>query len=195
MENSDRNLVSETAAVYAPPVVNQRYTWSDYCHWPDCERWELIAGQAFAMSPSPTTRHQRIVGKLFRAIAAALAGNPCEPFVSPLDVKLSETDIVQPDILVVCDPDQIKPTHVEGPPALVIEVISDASVIHDRLRKLQLYARSGIAEYWIVTPTPGIVEVLLLDGESFRVAGTYGQADTVQSPSLPTLAIPLAGIV
>ena len=80
------------------------------------------------------------------------------------DSGLSEEDIVQPDLIVVCDANRIKPTHIEGPPTLVIEVLSPSTQAYDRVRKLRLFAASGVQEVWLVTPHPSLVEVLTLDG-------------------------------
>jgi Uma2 family endonuclease len=71
-----------------------------------------------------------------------------------MDVKLSEEDVVQPDLLVVCKPEQIKRTHIEGSPSLVVEVLSKSSEKNDRHLKRELYARSRVGEYWIVMPFP-----------------------------------------
>ena len=64
------------------------FTYADYLKWPAEERWELIDGQAYAMSPAPSNFHQLIVGELFRLIANYLHGKPCRPFVAPFDVRL-----------------------------------------------------------------------------------------------------------
>ena len=145
------------------------FTWQDYRTWPDSERWELIDGEPFAMSPSPTDRHQLICVALVAGMAPHFRGKPCRLLVSPMDVKLSDTDVVQPDLLAVCDPNQFKGTHIEGPPALVVEVLSPSSELHDRMRKLDLYARYGVKEYWLVRPYPSAVEVLILDGPGYRI--------------------------
>lgn len=173
--------------------LQQRFTWQDYLSWPDDERWEIIAGEAFAMSP-PMTRHQRIQADLLFALITHFRKGPCQVFGAPTGVKLSEEDAVEPDILVVCDPTQIKPTHIEGPPKLVIEILSPSSTAHDRIRKNRLYARAGVAEYWIITPFPSVVEVFALDGETYRLRHALGKEDTLQSPAFPDLSIPLAHV-
>lgn len=145
------------------------------------------------MSPSPGAWHQQLAGALFVGLKAHLQGKPCQVFIAPLDVRLSAHDQVQPD-LVVCDPQQIKATHIAGPPALVIEVLSPATLHHDRLRKLHLYARHGVREYWLVTTFPGLIEVLKLDGDSYRIAGTYAPEDKLRSPLLAELELELAPI-
>jgi Uma2 family endonuclease len=170
------------------------YTWSDYRTWWDDKRWEIIGGQAFDMTPVPLVRHQHIAGHLFSRLAAALVGKPCQPFISPVDVKLSEVDVVQPDLVVVCNLDQVKRTHIEGPPTIAVEILSPSSVGHDHVRKFQLYARSGVCEYWIVTPYPPLVEVYVLDGDHFRLAAGYEQHDLLRSPTVPDLAVVLSDV-
>lgn len=174
--------------------TNQKFTWDDYQTWSDDQRWEIIAGEAFAMSPSPTTRHQVISRELAASMHPFFRKGPCEYFVAPFDVQLSDEDIVQPDLMVVCDKNQIKRTHIEGAPKLVVEIVSESSTIHDRMRKSQLYARAGVQEYWIVTPFPSLIEVFELDGGSYRVRHVFGKDDTLSSPAFPGLSIPLADV-
>jgi Uma2 family endonuclease len=114
------------AAMPSPAAASPdaRFSWRDYRSWPDDERWELIDGVPVAMAPAPSIAHQRVVGRLHARLAALLAGQPCEPFVAPVDVKLSEHDVVQPDVAVVCRPEQITDTPIEGAPGLVFEVLS-----------------------------------------------------------------------
>jgi len=171
-----------------------RFTWRDYRTWPADERWEIIGGEAFAMTPAPSTRHQKIVRRLTRLLDAHFAGHTCEAYVAPVDVKLSEEDVVQPDLLVVCEKDRIKPTHIEGAPTLVVEVLSPSTAVFDRVRKLRLYAASGVQEVWLVTPYPHTVEVFALDGDEYRLAGVYGREDSLQSRRFPDLTIDLDSV-
>lgn len=174
--------------------ISQRFTWTDYQKWPDDERWEIIGGEAFAMSPAPMTRHQRIQSALLSLMFLKFRKGSCEVMGAPTDVKLSDEDIVQPDILVVCDKTQITRTHIEGPPKLVVEVLSPSSTTHDRARKSRLYAAAGITEYWIVTPHPATIEVLVLDGDSYRLRHVFTADDTLTSPTFPKLKIRLKDV-
>jgi Uma2 family endonuclease len=106
----------------AQPASERRFSWTDYQGWPEGERWELIDGRAYNMSPAPTIKHQSVAGQLYAMIVQRLRGKPCRPFIAPTDVKFSEFDVVQPDILVVCDPNKITRTHIEGAPDLVVEI-------------------------------------------------------------------------
>ncbi|MFA6293721.1 MAG: Uma2 family endonuclease [Victivallales bacterium] len=167
------------------------YTWADYRKWPDEERWEVIGGEAYMMSPAPTTRHQSILGALAREFLNYFHNKRCKPFLSPVDVKLSEEDIVQPDIVVVCDEKQIRETHIKGAPALVIEIVSPSSAMQDRMRKMRLYAEAGVKEYWIVTPHPAMVEIFLLDGKSYRMHKAFGRDDILTGGTFKNLKINL----
>jgi len=115
-----------------------RFTWDDYRTWADDERWELIDGAAYAMSPASTTRHQGVVGRLFSRIESQLRGCPCRPFVAPVDVKLSDADVVQPDVLVLCDPTKITESHIDGAPDLVAEVLFPGTSARDLRQKKAL---------------------------------------------------------
>ena len=174
--------------------TSRRYTWNDYQGWPDDERWELIHGEAFAMSPSPTSRHQSIAAELVSALSHSLRGKSCRVFIAPLDVKLAEDTVVQPDLVVVCDPHQIQRTHIAGAPKLVVEILSTSTWRHDRMRKLNLYAQVGVAEFWLVTPHPGLVEVLELRDGRYTIAGTFLPEDTLTSPTFPELRLALPNV-
>ena len=169
----------------------ERHTWADYQKWPDEERWEIIDGEAYTMSPAPTTRHQAILGALAREFLNYFHNKKCTPFLSPIDIKLSEEDIVQPDIVVVCDKTQIKETHIEGAPSLAVEIISPSSAMQDRMRKMQLYAEAGVREYWIVTPYPLMVEIFLLDGKNYRIHKAFDRNDILASGIFRNLRINL----
>lgn len=170
------------------------YTWDDYRSWWDNKRWEIIGGEAFDMTPAPLVRHQIIAGAVYRHLAACFNGKPCQAFISPIDVKLSKEDVVQPDLLVVCKPDQIKRTHIEGAPRLVVEILSAGSTHHDRVHKFALYARCGVQEYWIITPYPPLIEVFTLSGDTYHLAAGYAQDDTLESVTFPDLHLPLTDI-
>ena len=146
------------------------------------------------MSPSPTVRHQMVQARLVSALDRFLRGRPCRTISSPMDVKLSDTDVVQPDVLVVCRPQQIKATHIEGAPALVIEILSDSTEPHDRGIKMRLYAAHGVPEVWLVRPHPSLVEVYRLDGRSYRLVATHMPPGKLSSPGFPKLKLKLKAV-
>ncbi|MBF0255668.1 MAG: Uma2 family endonuclease [Gammaproteobacteria bacterium] len=148
------------------------FSWQDYQGWPDDERWELIDGQAYAMAPAPSTRHQRVAARLYARLERAVDGKGCQPFIAPVDLRLSDFDVVQPDVLLVCDPDQIHDSHIEGPPALVVEVLSPATATRDLRQKKALYQRFGVAFYLVIHPLEQYAQL-------FRLSAS-GQYDTGQ---------------
>ncbi len=170
------------------------HTWYEYRTWNDGTRHELIDGEVYDMTPAPRPWHQATVLGLAGALRDFFKGKKCRPFVAPTDVKLSEYDVVQPDLFVVCDPAQIKSTHIEGAPALVVEVLSPSTLLHDRLLKMKLYAHFGVKELWLATPYPSSVELFLLANGKYVLEAAFAKTETLASPSFPGLAIPLAEV-
>jgi Uma2 family endonuclease len=170
------------------------FTWTDYRSWSDGKRWELIGGESFAMTPAPSTRHQLILHRLDTSLGLHFRDKPCQVFPAPTDVKLSDEDVVQPDLLIVCDPKQIRRAHIEGPPSLVVEILSPSSTLHDRIRKMALYAKFGVREVWLVMPYPSLLEVFVLEGSAFSLRHAFSKEDILRSPSFPELEITLADV-
>lgn len=178
------------------PVQKEgRFTYSDYLRWPAEERWEIIDGRAWAMSPSPTELHQRTSSVLFRALADFFEGRPCEVYYAPFDVVLAEGDVVQPDILVVCDPAKITSARIAGAPDLVVEILSPATAAKDRREKFDLYERHGVREYLIVHPEERLIEQFALgdDGRYGRPT-IFGPAESYRSAIFDGLVIDLARV-
>ena len=135
---------------------------------------ELIGGKLVAMSPSPLVNHNRVSRNIFHIFNSYLKGRRCEPFSDGVDLYLTEDDRFIPDMMVVCDPDKIKPDGVYGAPDLVVEVLSPSTARYDRGRKMEVYARCGVREYWIVSPGDRTVEQYLPEGGQFVLNATYG---------------------
>ena len=168
-------------------------TYGDYCSWEDERRWELIDGQPYAMS-SPSSLHQLISTALSAKLFQFLSGATCRVLSAPMDVKLSDYDVVQPDLLVVCDPTQIRPSYIAGPPKLVIEISSPTTQRHDRVRKLALYGKFGVPEYWLITPHPFMVEVLRHRDGLYTTVQVCTEHDILRSPAFPELNLHLQEI-
>lgn len=171
-----------------------KYSWADYQTWSDDERWEIIDGTPYNMSPAPRPRHQNLIGNIYAKFHSFFKGKTCMPFMSTVDVKLSDWDIVQPDLIVVCDKETIKDTHIDGVPSLVIEVLSPSTEKEDRHQKLNLYAKAGVKEYWLVQPFPSFIEVLVLDNGKYRIEQVFDKDEELISPSFPDLKIDLKEI-
>jgi len=175
---------------------DRRYTWTEYQTWSDGERWEIIDGVAHNMSPAPSIRHQSIAGNLFSYLHRHLSGKSCRPFIAPTDVRLSETDVVQPDILVVCDPARITPSHIEGAPELVVEILSPGTSARDLREKKWLYQRCGVREYIVVDPLELYAQRFLLSSEGrYGEPEIFGPEDIISLTVLEGLAFDLREIL
>jgi Uma2 family endonuclease len=176
-------------------IANQqqaRYTVADYLNWPDDERWELIAGEVYNMSPAPTVKHQSIVGDFYNQLKQQLKGKSCVPYVAPLDVVLSDNDVVQPDVLVVCDPAKITEENIQGAPDLVVEVLSPGTALKDMREKKALYERSGVREYVVIDPLEEYVQRFCLQNDGHYGSGdVFGPCEVFPLCSLPEIEIQL----
>lgn len=163
-----------------PLADNQVYTFTEYMKLPGDRRYEIIDGLLYAMSPAPSIVHQRILRRLLVKMELGLAGSGCEVFCAPLDVLLpapgetaaESTAVVQPDLLVICDPSRLQEKYCLGAPELVVEITSPASYSLDYVKKLHLYERHGVKEYWIVNYTSR--QVLI-----YRLSPTGGYGEPV----------------
>ena len=159
-------------ALPAPKQEEKLYTYGDYLTWPDEERWELIEGVPYSMSPAPSRKHQQISVELTRQIANFLSNSEgeCEVYSAPFDVRLLEADeddneiktVVQPDIVVICDPDKLNDRGCKGAPDFIVEIISPSTTAKDQINKVALYEKHGVQEYWIIHPTDKLLSVRLL---------------------------------
>lgn len=174
-----------------PKPINRRYTYDEYYSWDDNQRWEVIDGYVFSMTPNPSTNHQTIVGNLCCFLATNLEGKPCTPILSPFDVVLSEYDVVQPDFVVVCDKSKITDPCLRGAPDLVFEILSSYSVYRDCVMKKDLYERSGVKEYIMIDYEIRTMERYLLqeDGK-FSPAEVFNSDQEIPLASLPGLILP-----
>ena len=170
----------------------RKFSYADYLTWPDDERWELIDGEAYNMTPAPTTRHQTIVYNVSFTLKSQLLRMSCTPFVAPTDVVFSEKDVVQPDVFVVCDEKKITEANIQGAPDLIIEVISPATALKDKREKKALYERYGVKEYILIDPIGRYAEHFVLQNDGFYGKGEMlGSQEVLLLTSLEKLKISL----
>ena len=181
-------------------IKDQKFTYQEYLVWPDEERWEIIDGEAFNMTPAPSRAHQGILGALFNAFYHYLEDKSCEVYVAPLDVRLPEYDqsemnittVVQPDLTVICDPTKLDDKGCLGSPDLIVEIISPSTAAHDYIRKLTLYERRQVPEYWIVHPIDKTAMVFQLnDHREYGKPRIYAGADQIPVGLFPDLIVDL----
>jgi Uma2 family endonuclease len=158
-------------------------TYDEYCLLPDDgKRYQVIDGELF-VSPAPRTTHQDIIVHLTVLLQTHVtAHNLGKVYVAPTDVLLSLTTVVQPDILFIRREHTgiITELNIQGPPDLCIEVLSPGTASVDRERKMAVYARYGVQEYWIVDPIFQTVSVYAREDDRFalRVEATGDDAVT-----------------
>ena len=174
------------------PVV--KLTYEDYRTTPADERYELLDGDLI-MVPAPNLKHQRVQFRLSQALGQFILHHELgEFFYAPCDVVLSDTDIVQPDLLFVSRERAHllrNGENVQGAPDLVIEILSPSTADKDRGIKRELYSRHGVREYWLIDPMAETVSIHRQQAGRLAVTRTFGRRDTLRSPLLAGLELRL----
>ncbi len=157
---------------YKSDFIGKEYTYADLQRIDDDNRYEIINGNLYLMS-APTVTHQMIAGAIHAQLYNFLLGKTCKVFIPPIDVALSKNkednkikNIVQPDVLVVCDPNKIEKKKIFGAPDFIVEVLSNDRR-HDMLYKFNLYQNWGVKEYWMIDPEEGIIMPYILNENGF----------------------------
>ena len=168
-----------------------KFTYEDYKRTPEDKRYELLDGELIQI-PTPPTAHQRtrrdIGNSLYVFVSESGLG---EVFFMPLDVVLSNMDVMQPDILFVGNERSsiITEENIRGAPDVVVEVLSPSTAQRDRTLKRTLYALHGVPEYWQADTDAKNVAVLTLVNGEYKIAGIYGEGQALVSPLLPGFAL------
>lgn len=171
----------------------ETYTYADFKNWPDDERWELIDGVAWDMSPAPNVNHQRISRELSGLLYNYLKGRKCELFTAPFDVFLPDFSgqemndlrtMVEPDLAVICDKSKIIKQGCLGAPDLVVEILSPYTSKKDLNEKFRKYEQSGVGEYWAVDPGSRALQQYVLDEQ-----GRYGRGQVFESEGVVHSAV------
>ena len=173
-----------------------RFTYEDYLLLPEDRRYEVIDGDLFK-THAPTPYHQLVSNRIERLIDDFVEKNGLGLVLyAPCDVVLSETDVVQPDILFVSASriSIVGDKFISAAPDLIVEVLSPATETRDRVAIAKLYAMKGVRELWIADPETRTIEVLVISGEGFRRASLAGAGETLRSVLLEGLEIPLSAV-
>jgi Uma2 family endonuclease len=171
------------------------YTYADVLQWDEDFRAELVDGAVYLMAP-PLRKHQGAVAQLFFQIQRFLLGKPCKAYPAPFAVRLfprrdnSDDTVLEPDLVVVCDPAKLDDRGCNGPPDFVAEVLSPAAARYDRILKFRKYQEAGVREYWIVDPDMKTVQACVLENGRYVVA-MYEETDTAPVAALPGCEIGL----
>ena len=170
-----------------------KYRVRDYMAIPegDERRHELIDGELI-LAPAPIPVHQIVVLQLALLLKQQVDRLQLgRVFVAPLDIVLSDHDVLQPDLVFISAPRLgiVGERNVQGPPDFVVEVLSPSTEDRDRILKASRYLRFGVPEYWIVDPVARTVEVLRAGQAEFETQRVYTEGTHVESPTFPDLRL------
>jgi Uma2 family endonuclease len=190
--------VSLVSGLENPPQPGE-WTYADYLQLTaDTEtRYEIIAGVLYEMPP-PSTLHQLVVTELIINLGNLVkSGALGILYTSPIEVILEEAATpVQPDLVFIRDERRgiIKVNRIEGPPDLVVEILSPSSVRYDRVTKFELYETNGIQEYWILNPTTQSLEIYNLEDGLYNLYDEFRPDEPVHSPMLGKLTFTVGSL-
>jgi Uma2 family endonuclease len=167
-------------------------TYQDYAALPDDgRRYEVHDGELL-VTPTPSPQHQRCAASLFRVLDTHVRAHGLgEVLFAPLDVILSDTTIVQPDLVYLATDclAAISRRGIEGPPTLVVEILSPSTTAIDRETKHRLYARHRVPFYWIVDPDARLIHAYRLDEDWYTLAVRASGSAPVHLPPFRGLAL------
>ncbi len=185
--------------------LDRVYTYKEYASWPVDERWELIDGIAWNMSPAPVRRHQKMLGDLHLIFREYFEGKPCEVYLAPFDVFFPEdknqkmddvTTVVQPDLSVICSQDKLVDKGCFGPPDLVVEILSPYTSKKDLNEKFRLFERSGVYEYWVVDPGNKYIRIFKqLRSGGYDPGEVFETGDTAASSHFSELRVNIDALI
>lgn len=174
------------------------YTYKEFLEIAeDVERAEFIDGEII-MQATPTAQHQSIVLNIASEFRNLFSGKECRPYIAPFDIIFEdsneETRRVQPDISIICGQKLINENEFKGVPRLIVEVVSPSKASVDYIKKLNLYMRFGVEEYWIVSPKNKTIQIFNLEDGVYGEPTIYFESDLIKSNIFPDLSMELKSI-
>jgi Uma2 family endonuclease len=172
-------------------------TYDDYCLLPiDRNRYEILDGE-LSVTPAPATKHQTALGNLYRFLANYVVANQSgKLFIAPTDLILAPTTVVQPDLIFIGNDRRhiVTERAIEGPPTLVIEILSPTTHRTDRVTKAQLYAKCNVTNYWLIDPDQRTLEAYELVIDHYGLAASARDAEVFAPSLFPGLSIQLSDL-
>jgi len=185
--------------------LSKTYSYADYLTWQIDEAIELIKGKIMLMSPAPNVKHQGISMNMSHLLSNFFRHKKCRVYAAPFDVRLYDRKksilankeihtVVQPDLCVICDTDKLDEQGCNGAPDWIIEILSKGNSKREMQIKYQLYAESGVSEYWLVYPyEQAIYQFVLDDNNQYQLKAMYSNG--LATPHLfPDLNIDLSEV-
>ncbi len=186
--------------------LNRTYSYADYLTWQFNETVELIKGKVMLMSPAPNVKHQDISMSLSRSLSVFFRHKKCRVYAAPFDVRLYDRKksmlanqdihtVVQPDLCVICDTAKLDSQGCNGAPDWIIEILSKGNSKKELQIKYDLYAESGVSEYWLVYPyEQAIHQFVLNESGRYELKHMYADDDMAVPSLFPELAVDLSEI-
>lgn len=174
---------------------NKKYTYEDLENIDDGNRYEIIDGELYLMS-SPISKHQVVLMDMAFQFKEFFKDKKCMPFIAPLDVRLDNKgkkskNVIQPDIMVVCDHNKVN-DKIDGAPDLIVEILSKYNKKHDKFDKYHLYQKYGVREYWIIDIEEGMAYVYILSKDNiYTLPRVYNIKEKIKSSIFKGLEISL----
>ncbi|MEL1135715.1 type II toxin-antitoxin system Phd/YefM family antitoxin [Desulfitobacterium sp. THU1] len=199
-DDPQKSPVAEEAAEYQ--TRGEKVTYEEFMELVEDsdQRFELIDGVIYNL-PSPSYEHQYAVGEIMGTFYIWFKHKKCIPLTSPFDVTLFKAQdnicVVQPDILVICDPENMdKKGKYKGVPTLVVEVLSTFTRSKDIIKKLELYRQCGVKEYWMVDPKNKLINIYVLEQEEISDIRAFqkGAHEYAESSYFSGLKVELAEV-
>lgn len=193
------HLIREQPVTYEDYSKQGGYTYEDYLKLPEEPgyRFEILEG-FLVKEPSPSLHHQRLSRELGRQLMTFFDGFDPEGelFFAPLDVTLTISNVLQPDILFVSGARReiMRQERIDGPCDLVVEIMSPANRRKDRLQKMEIYRKAGIPHYWLADPEENTLEAFMLQGGRYTLVAAGEPGGTFTHPAFPGLDLDLARI-
>ena len=194
----DENCVAENASVYT--TEKRKISYEEFIEITENSdlRYELIDGEIINLA-SPNYQHQYAVAEILTSFHNWFKGKKCRPLTSPFDVNLlkgeENKNVVQPDIIVICDTENIdEKGKYKGIPTLVVEILSGSTRRYDMIKKLDLYMQTGIKEYWIVDPDKKGIYLYNFEDQDINDFIVYTGDKIVKSNVFQGLEVGLTGI-
>lgn len=162
------------------------WTEDDYFKLPETNQIVELSEGRLIISPSPTSKHQKILNKLnFLVCNFVFSNNLGEVVTAPMDTRLYKGVVRQPDIEFMSKAHLDRITEkMWGVPDLVVEILSDGTEKEDRENKYFEYQKAGVPEYWIVDPSNQCIEVYTLENGNYKLFGKWGLNEVAKSKLL-----------
>ncbi len=193
------SYLKEKAVIYAQ--YPRKATFEEYLQLTENseDRFEYIDGEIYMLA-SPKTVHQQVLGELYGLFFNWFKGKQCRPMLAPFDITLrrfpEDKNIVQPDLMVICDlEDKLdERNYYQGVPTLLVEILSESSRGKDSVKKLDLYMSTGVREYWIVNPFNREVTLFLFENNDVLKNKTFKNDETIVSYTFEGLEVSLKSL-